>query len=52
MHIKLNDLHKRITRLKNVSPKTKNKEDLKAKVLEDAGDLYYFLCYIYKERYE
>ena len=38
--------------LKNVSPQTKNNEDLKAKGFENVGDLFNDLCYIYKKRYE
>ena len=34
MHKKLNNFHKKSTRLKTFSPKTKEKEDLKEKVLD------------------
>ena len=48
MHKKLNDCRKKITGFKNVSPQTKNNEDLKAKVLENVGDLFNELNYLYK----
>ena len=52
MHKKLNNFHKKFTRPKNVSSQTNNNEDLKAKVLDNAGNLYNDWFYIYKERYE
>ena len=52
MHKKQNNFHIKFTGFKNVSRQTKNNEDLKAKVLENVGDLFNELCYIYKERYE
>ena len=52
MHKKQNNFHIKFTRFKNVSRQTKNNEDLKAKVLENNGDLFNELYYIYKERYE
>ena len=49
---KRNNFHKRFTGFKKVSPQTKNNEDLKTKGLDNAGDLFNDLYYIYKERYE
>ena len=46
MHKKLNNCRKKITGFKNVSPQTKNNEDLKAKVLENVGDLFNELNYL------
>ena len=50
MHKKLNDSHKKVTKLKNVSPQTKTNEDLKEKVLDNVGDLFNELYYIYKDQ--
>ena len=36
---KLNDFHKKFTKLKNISRQTKPNEDLKEKVLDNVGDL-------------
>ena len=36
---------------KKLNPQTKEKENLKKKVKENAGDLFNELYYIYKERY-
>ena len=33
-------IYKKFTRLKKVSPQTKNNKDLKEKVLDKAGDLF------------
>ena len=52
MHKKLNDFHKRFTKFKDVNPQTNENKDLKAKVLDNAGDLFNDWYYIYKERYE
>ena len=52
MHQKMNKLQKKKTRFRKVTPQTKEKEDLKTKVLDNAGDLCNELYYIYKERYE
>ena len=51
MHKTLKNFHKRFTNLKNVTPRTRDKENLKSKVLIDAGDLYNDLYYIYKDKY-
>ena len=51
MHKKLNDFHKKFTKLKNVSPQTKTNENLKEKVLDNVGDLFNELYYIYKDKY-
>ena len=40
MHKKLNDFHKKLTKLKNVSPQTKTNENLKEKILGNVGDLF------------
>ena len=42
---------KKVTKLKNVSPQTKTNEDLKEKVLDNVGDLFNELYYIYKDKY-
>ena len=39
MYKKLNEFYEKFTRIKNVSPQTHN-EDLKAKALENAEDLF------------
>ena len=52
MHKRLNDFHKRCIKLEGVNPQTKANEDLKAKVLDNAGDIFNELYYIYKEKYE
>ena len=51
MHKKLNDFHKKFTKLKNVSPQTKTSQDLKKKVFDNVGDLFNELYYIYKDKY-
>ena len=51
MHKKLKDFHKKFTGLKNVNPRTKDNENLKNKVLKDAGDLYNDSYYICKNKY-
>ena len=50
MHKRLHNFHKKFTRLKNIRPKTRDKEDLRANVLENGGDLFNELHCIYKER--
>ena len=50
MHKKLNNFHKKVTKLKSVSPQTKTNEDLKEKVLDNVGDLFNELYYIYKDQ--
>ena len=52
LHKGLNEIQKKFTNFKKVIPKTKDKEDLKAKVLDSAGDLFNELYYIYIEKYE
>ena len=47
---KLNDFHKKFTGLKKVTPRTKDNKSLKTKVLNNAGDLYNFLYYTYKNK--
>ena len=52
MHKRLNDFHKKFIRLEGVNPQTKSNEDLKAKVLDSAGDIFNEMYYIRKEKYE
>ena len=49
---RLNDFHKRVIKLKGVNSQTKANQDLKAKFLDNAGDIFNELYYIYKEKYE
>ena len=51
MHKTLKNFHKKFTSLKNVAPRTKSNKNLKNKVLNNAGDLYNDLYYIYKDKY-
>ena len=51
MHKKLKNFHKKFTELKNVVPQTEANKNLKEKVLDDAGDLFNDLYYIYKNKY-
>ena len=51
IHKILKDFHKKFTGLKNVNPRTKDNENLKNKVLKDAGDLYNDSYYICKNKY-
>ena len=51
MHKKLKSFHKQFTSLKNVAPRTKDNEDKKKEVLNNAEDLYNELYYIYKDKY-
>ena len=51
MYKKLNDVHKKITRFKIVTPRTKDKRILKNKFLNNAGNIYNDLYYIYKDKY-
>ena len=46
--ISLGSMHK----LKGVNSQTEANNDLKAKVLDNAGDVFNELYYIYKEKYE
>ena len=43
--------NEQFTDLKNVNPQIKDKKDLKEKVLDNAGNLYNKLHYIYKNKY-
>ena len=43
---------KKFGSFKKVSPKTKKNEDLKAEVLDKAGNLFNELYYNYKEKYK
>ena len=43
--------HKNFTSLNNLTPRTENKEKLKQQVLNNAGDIYNELYYIYKNKY-
>ena len=43
--------HKKCTSLNNLTPRTENKEELKQEVLNNAGDIYNELYYIYKNKY-
>ena len=52
IHKKLNEFHKKLWGLKNLIPKTKKKENLKANVSDDSGDFFNVLSYIYKQKYE
>ena len=51
MYKRLNDFKKRFNRFKSVSPQTDENKVLKPQVLEDAGDLFNNLYYIYKDEY-
>ena len=51
MYKRLNDLKKRFNKLKYVDPQTDENKVLKAKVFNDAGDLFNELYYIYKDKY-
>ena len=51
MHKKLKDFHKKFTKLKNVIPQTEANKNLKEKVLDNVGDLFNELYYIYKDKY-
>ena len=51
MHEKLQNLRKKFTGFKNVSPQIKDNEDLKAKILENVGDLFNEFYYIFKGKY-
>ena len=51
MHKKLNDFKKRFNKLKAVDPQTDENKVLKPKVLDNVGDLFSELYYIYKNKY-
>ena len=48
----MSEFHKKISKFKSVNSQTEANKDLKAKVLDNAGDLFNELYYIYKEKYE
>ena len=52
MHKKMNDFHKKFNRFKKMSSQRKTNEDLKQGVLDNTGDLFSELYYIYKEIYK
>ena len=47
----MREYHNKITSLNNLIPQTENNEELKQKVLTNAGDIYNKLYYIYKSKY-
>ena len=51
MHKKLKDFHKKFIKFKNVIPQTEANKNLKEKVLDNVGDLFNELYYIYKDKY-
>ena len=51
MFNRMNMYHKKFTSLNNLTPRTENKEKLKQEVLNNAGDIYNELYYIYKNKY-
>ena len=51
MHKTLKNINKKFIDLKNVIPRTEANKKLKEKVLDDAGDLFNDLYYIYKDKY-
>ena len=50
MHKTLKIFNKKFIDLKNVIPRTEANKKLKEKVLDDAGDLFNDLYYIYKDK--
>ena len=52
MHKKLSNFCDRFTGFKKLTSQTKENQNLKAKVLDNAGDLFIELYYTYKERYK
>ena len=52
MHKKLSNFRHRFTGFKKLTSQTKENQNLKAKVLDNAGDLFIELYYTYKERYK
>ena len=52
MNKKLKNLRKKFIEFENVNPQTKKNEDLKAKALDNIGDLFDESYYIYQERQE
>ena len=51
MYKRLNDCRKRFHKLKTVNPQTDEHKVLREKVLDDVGDLFIELYYIYKDKY-
>ena len=51
MSKKLNDFKKRFNKLKAVNPQTDENKVLKPKILDNVGDLFNGLYYIYKDKY-
>ena len=47
----MREYHKKFTSLKNLVPPIKNNKELKQKVLNNVGDIYNELHYIYKNKY-
>ena len=47
----MRNYHKKFTSLNNLVPQTENKKVLKQEVLNNAGDIYNKLYYIYKNKY-
>ena len=43
--------HKKFSSLNNLTPRTENNEKLKQEVLINAGNIYYELYHIYKNKY-
>ena len=52
MHKGLDIFIKKSTKLKSVNPQTEANKDLNAKVLDNVGNIFNELYYIYKEKYE
>ena len=50
MHKRLNDFYKKFTKLKSVNLQTEANVVLNTKVLDNAGDVFNELYYIYKEK--
>ena len=48
---KLNYFYEKFTRLKRAIPQSKEKKDLKAKLMGTTGDLFNELHYVYKDKY-
>ena len=51
MYKKLNDFFKKINKLKAVDPQTDKNKALMLNVLDNVGDLFNELYYIYKDKY-
>ena len=46
----MREYHKKITSLKNLVPQTQNNKELKKEILNNAGNYYNELYYIYKNK--